>query len=90
MFKKKIVNQVFLGRKYRLAKYQCPICGRWFISYTDSVGGILQHITKIAKIEAVGKQLGELKKAPHFNFWKKYTRPSLDYSIKREWIITSY
>jgi hypothetical protein len=61
-----------------IEEYQCPICKRWFNSsntygaYTNF--GLKLHISKVARMEAVEKMLGNIKKTPHFDFWKAYTK----------------
>jgi len=45
------------------------------------------HIVKTGKSEIIAKALGEIKAAPHFVLWKKYTRPQVVTPRKREWTI---
>jgi hypothetical protein len=75
------------GKVYETIQYQCPICKRWFTSYTQNTGGLLQHITIIGKREVIARELGEVKKIPHFQFWKKYTKPSDIFYKPRYWTL---
>lgn len=76
------------NRTYTVYEHQCPACNRWFASYnTYSAMGLRLHISRTAKIEAVAKQLGELKKIPHFNFWEANTEPINALHKPREWKI---
>lgn len=80
------------GKRYDATIYQCPVCKEWFESsvvwgswnrWTDQA--VKLHISKMAKIEVFARELGDTKKAPHFDFYKKNTH-ILDLALKpRDW-----
>jgi len=80
-----------VGPVHQIIEYQCPMCKRWFSSYygySFDTRGVRLHIAKAAKSEAVAKGLGEIKKTPHFLFWKANTQPIKAFYQAREWSIT--
>ena len=88
LFKMRGVKEKFWFSKeiYEFTEYECPCCGRWFTSYsTYNTMGLRLHITRTAKIEAVARQLKEIKKTPHFNFWEENTEPINALHKPREW-----
>lgn len=88
-FKSRKRKQKVLDREYEVVEYQCPVCKKWFNSYYNGYnqGGVRLHISKVGKSEAVAKALGEIKTKPHFDFWKKYTKPTVYLYNPREWKI---
>ena len=79
-----------LDKTYTHIEQQCPICNRWFNSYYNGYNtvGVKLHISKQANKEVLLKELGEIEKAPHFDFFKKYTIPREEkIIIKRDWKI---
>jgi len=78
---------IWSEKSFDITEYQCPICERWFNSSNNGWNtiGVRLHITKHAKSESVAKLLGELKKTPHFTFWKNHTHESTNYYNPREW-----
>lgn len=89
LFKYRLRKSKFLGKGYEFEEYQCPVCKQWFNSYHNSYNtmAVRMHITLRGKGEAVARQLGEIKKAPHFDLWKKYTRPVDNIYKPREWTV---
>ena len=96
MDNKKVEEKIFKERRrkvvtayispYEVNEVQCPFCKTWFTCWADK-RGVLQHISIVAKYEAVGKLLKEIKMTPHFDFWKQNTKKSDHYYIKRDWTI---
>lgn len=86
LFNSRNKKEMFLGKQYAYTEYQCPVCKVWFKAYLDN-RGVLLHVTRMGKQEAVAKALGEIKKIPHFTFWKRFTRPVLSVYNRREWIV---
>ena len=88
LFKMRAVKQRFAYSStiWENTEYMCPACKRWFTSYsTYNTMGLRLHITRTARIEAVAKQLRELKKTPHFELWEKNTEPINALHKPREW-----
>lgn len=90
LFKMQEVEQKFSwsGQVWVHREYQCPLCKIWFVSHSSAgTGGLLFHISRIAKSESVAKQLKEIKETPHFDFWKENTEPRNNLYKPREWRI---
>lgn len=89
-------HQIFKMRKVQEKKwwddkvwvyyeYQCPACKQWHQDHGTKTMGLILHITMIGKAEAVAKLLGEVKKIPHFDFWKENTRRRNSIYKPRQW-----
>lgn len=73
---------------WEYTEFQCPMCKVWFGPvWNNNPTGLKIHIASTAKRETTAKMLGEIKKTPHFDFWKKYTVPESPTYRKREWTI---